>query len=248
MNKFTFWLCFCSLLLSGCQSNKDERYNSLTPNQIYREGVKNVDKKRYTQAVEDFEALESRYPFGEYADKAQLGILYAYYLNDDFAPALPAVERFIRMYPRHPHVDYAYYMKGLIYFSEALGVLDKYFPMQREERDLTSAKKALTAFNTLIITFPHSLYTNDATLRMIYLRNQIAESELIAAKFYLRKGAYVATANRANFIITHLDQSPTIPEALDIMSQAYQKLDLNDLAYDTDRVIDLNFPSTSTGE
>lgn len=214
------------------------------PDEIYMTGVKNVEKKNYTVAVEDFEALESRYPFGEYADKAQLGAIYANYLNEEMTIALPAVERFLRMYPRHPNVDYAYYMKGLIHFSEALGFFSKYLPMDREDRDPTSAKKSLQAFSILINAFPNSIYAKDAELRIVYLRNLIANNELVAARFYLKKGAYLAAANRANAIITHFDRSPTMPEALSIMVKAYRKLELNQLANDSYRVLVLNYPDS----
>lgn len=242
-------LCILSALLfflAGCHSNsKDERYNNMTPNEIYQEGVKNVRKENYVQAIEDFEALEARYPFGEYADKAQLGAVYAYYLNEDYPAALPAVERFIRMYPRHPHVDYAYYMKGLVHFSESLGSLTRYLPMEREERDTSPARKALQDFQNLLTLFPQSIYANDAKQRMIYLRNTIAKNEIIAARFYMKKGAYVAAATRANYVITHFDQAPSTPEALAIMVQAYRKLHLDDLANDAQRVLMLNYPHST---
>lgn len=245
MNKLIPFLFISLLVLSGCHTtSKDERYNNMSPTEIYEAGVKNVKKKRYTQAVEDFEALESRYPFGDYADKAQYGAIYSYYLNEDYPAALPAVERFIRMYPRHPRVDYAYYMKGLIHFSESMGYWSKYLPMEREERDPTSAKKALNAFNAVIMNFPESPYVEDAKLRVVYLRNLLAQSELVAARFYLTKGAYVAAANRATNVIENFDQTPSMPEALAIMVEAYRKMNLPELANDSYRVLVLNYPDS----
>ena len=237
-------LSCAALTLAGCHSQtKDERYNNLTATQIYDEGIKNIKKQRYTQAIEDFEALESRYPFGEYADKAQLGAIYAYYLNEDYPAALPAVDRFIRMYPRHHHVDYAYYMKGLINFNEALGFYGKYFK-DHEERDTTTAKKGIQAFNSLLSAFPNSTYAPDAAQRVLYLRNQVAAHELVAARFYMRKGAYLAASNRANIVIEEFDQTPSMPEALAIMINAYRKLELNHLADDAYRVLVLNYPNS----
>jgi outer membrane protein assembly factor BamD len=245
MNKLALLLLIPLLVLSGCHStSKDERYNNMSPREIYDQGTKHVQKKRYTEAAEDFEALESRYPFGDYADKAQLGALYAYYLNEDYPAALPAVERFIRMYPRHPNVDYAYYMKGLIHYSESLGFFTKYLPMERVDRDATSAKKAVQAFQVLTTTFPNSIYTEDAKQRIVYLRNLLAETELVAARFYLRKGAYLAAANRASNVISQFDQSPYMAEALYIMVRAYRKLDLPQLANDSYRVLALNYPES----
>lgn len=245
MNKLIFLLTFVALLLTGCHStSKDEKYNNMTANEIYKLGTKHVRKKNYPEAVEDFEALESRYPFSDLADKAQLGAIYAYYLNDDYPSALPAVERFLRMYPRHPHVDYAYYMKGLIHYNESLGYFSKYLPMEQRDRDVSSAKKGLVAFQTLISQYPDSIYTNEAKQRMIYLRNLLAESDLVVARYYLRKGAYLASANRAGFILAQYDQSPSMPEALAIMVQAYRKLHLHDLANDAYQVLVYNYPDS----
>lgn len=246
MKRRIFLLSLLSFFaLSGCHTtSKDERYNSMTPTEIYSQGVKNVKKHRYTDAVEDFEALESRYPFGDYADKAQLGAVYAYYLNEDFPAALPAVERFIRMYPRHPNVDYAYYLKGLIHFEESLGFFGKYLPMESSDRDPTSAKKALNAFYDLIKAFPNSEYAEDSTQRIVYLRNTLAENELVAARFYLRKGAYVAASNRASFVIANFDQTPSMPEALCIAVQANRALGLDALANENYQVLSLNYPNS----
>lgn len=241
--KISALLVIC--LLSGCQTaSKDEKYNAMTANEIYQAGVNHVNKKHYAIAIEDFEALEARYPFGDYADKAQLGAIYGYYLNEDYAQALPASERFIRMYPRHPNVDYAYYMKGLIHFSETVGFWGRYFPMNRAERDPLSAKKALASFQHLVNNYPNSVYANDAKKRMIYLRNLIAENELFAARFYLKKGAYLAAANRSNYIIVHFDKAPQTEEALAIMVQAYRALERDALAQDAYTVLQLNFPQS----
>lgn len=242
LQKFASYV-LVTLLCCGCSSNpKDEKYNNMAANEIYQQGVKHVRKNRFAQAVDDFEALESRYPFGEYADKAQLGAVFAHYLNEDYAQALPAVDRFLRMYPRHPNVDYGFYMKGLIHFSEAVGFLNRYFPMDRAERDPNPAKKALASFQHLVTHYPDSPYIENAKQRMIYLRNMIAENELYAAKYYLKKGAYLAAATRCNYILVHFDRSPQIEEALAIMVQSYRQLALHDLANDAYHVLSQNFP------
>ncbi len=232
--------------LAGCHSNsKDEKYNNMSPNEIYQEGVKHVKKKRFDQAIEDFEALESRYPFGEYADKAQLGAIYSYYENEDYPAVIPAIERFLRMYPRHQDVDYAYYLKGLAHFNETTGFFSNYLPGSRADRDPTSLKKSLQSFHILITRFPDSTYVNDAKQRMVYLRNILAENELVAARFYLKKGAYLSAANRASNVITQFDRSPVTAEALYIMVKAYRKLELNTLADDAEKVLALNYPDST---
>ncbi|MBS0288535.1 MAG: outer membrane protein assembly factor BamD [Proteobacteria bacterium] len=244
MKKLAIFL-IVAFLLSGCNSNsKEDRYNNLSANEIYNQGVKHARKKHFDKAIEDFEALESRYPFGEYADKAQLGAIYSYYANDDYPSALPAIERFLRMYPRHPAVDYAYYMKGLTHYSETQGFVTNYLPIERADRDITSLKKSLQAFQILTTRYPQSIYVMDAEQRMIYLRNVLAENELFAARFYLNKGAYLAAANRASIVITQFDRTPSMAQALFIMIQAYRKLELYDLANDTYRVLAFNYPDS----
>lgn len=240
-------LCLGLLVLCGCHhTTKDERYNSMSPTAIYRSGVKHVKKHRFTEAIEDFEALESRYPFGEYADKAQIGTIYAYFLNDDYPAAIPAIDRFLRMYPRHPDVDYIYYLKGLVYFEESLGFFGKYLPVEAKDRDPTSAKKSLQAFYELTKSFPNSRYSDDARQRIVYLRNLLAENERVAAEFYLQKGAYVAAANRAGYIIANFDQTPSIPSALCIAIEANRALGLDKLADDYLAVLTLNYPDLPT--
>ncbi|MGD9592605.1 MAG: outer membrane protein assembly factor BamD [Candidatus Berkiella sp.] len=245
MRKLALLLLATTLGLSGCHSNsKDEKYNNMSPTDIYQQGVKNAHKKRFELAAEDFEALESRYPFGEFADKAQLGAIYAYYENQDYPAAIPAIERFLRMYPRHPSVDYAYYMKGLAHFSETSGILTNYLPVERADRDTVSFRKSLQAFHILTTRFPDSIYANDARQRMIYLRNILAEHELYAARYYFKKGAYLAAANRASNVITQFERAPVTAEALYIMVKSYRALALNTLANDTFAVLTYNYPES----
>lgn len=234
-----------SMFLFGCQStSKEERYNNMTPNEIYQQGVKNVHKKRYAFAAEDFEALESRYPFGEFADNAQLAAIYSYYKNKDFPTGLASVDRFIRMYPRHPHVDYAHYMKGLMHYTDSFGFYGKYLPINVAERDPQSAKKALAAFDLLTQQYPNSKYARDAAQRMVYLRNMVAEHELVAARFYVKRDAYVAAATRAQHILTHYDRSTAVEEALAILVQSYRALGIDSLANDNLRVLRTNYPNS----
>ena len=236
MNKLVPLLISCALFMAGCHStSKEEKYNAMSAIEIYDLGVKHVKKKNYVEAVDDFEALESRYPFGDFADQAQLGAIYAYYLNEDYPSALPAVERFIRMYPRHPDVDYAYFMKGLIHYNESL------CPMILR---ITKSKKGFVAFQTLVYQYPDSIYVTEAKQRMVYLRNLLAESDLVAARFYLRKGAYLAALNRAQNIISQYDRSPSMPEALAIMVESYRALELPQLAQSSFEVLAYNYPDS----
>ncbi|HKY69545.1 MAG TPA: outer membrane protein assembly factor BamD [Gammaproteobacteria bacterium] len=239
-------LAILCCFLVGCASkpSKEERYNNLSAQEIYDMGKTKTLKKRYAQAIEDFEAIDARYPFGEYADKALLATLYCYLMNQDYPSALATADRFIRLNPRHPNVDYAYYLRGLVHFNESLGPVSKYLPMERAERDTTAATKSFTDFHTLTVQFPNSPYVPDAKQRLIYLRNILADNEFHAANFYLAKKEYVAAATRANTIIKHFDQSPVVVDALAILIQAYRHLEMTQLAEDAYRVLQLNYPES----
>lgn len=232
------------MLLTGCHSqSKDERYNNMTPLEIYQTGVKHVNKHNYPEAIDDFTALESRYPFSEFADRAQMGAIYATYLNEDYVSALPAIDRFLRMYPRHPDVDWVYYMKGVIHFNESMGFFGKYLS-GNEERDPVPAQQGFEAFSMLAATYPDSCYTPDAVLRMVYLRNVLAAHEMVAARYYMKRGAYVAAVKRANNVLEKFDQTPCVPDALALMIEAYRCMGMEDLADDTFHVLAYNYPTS----
>lgn len=234
------------LSLAGCSTtNPEDKYDQMTADDLYQQGLTHLEKKRYPEAVEDFEALEARYPFGDYAEKAKLAEIYGYYMRNDWPSAMASADRFIKIHPRHDHIDYAYYMKGLIHFSESVGTYTKYLPMDRAERDVTPSKEAFDAFNELTARFPYSKYTPDAKKRMVYLRNVIAANELHAARFNMDRTAYLAAANRSKYIIEHFDHSPIVEEALFIQVAAYRKLGLHDLAQDSLRVLELNYPNST---
>ncbi len=236
-------LCLASI--TGCASkNQSEIFDGMTASELYSAGVEFARKKHYFDAVEHFEALEARYPFGEYAEKAKLGEIYAHYKDNDWPSTLASADRFTIVYPRHPHVDYAYYMKGLAHFSESLGSISKYLPMDRAERNIQSTKEAYDTFADLVYRYPTSEYASDAQKRMVYLRNVLAANELHAARFNMDRKAYVAAANRADYIITHFDRSPIIEEALFIQVAALRKMNKEHLANDAQRVLELNFPQS----
>jgi outer membrane protein assembly factor BamD len=232
--------------LSGCaNTNKEDKYNDLSAAQIYHKAIHHAKKKHFKDALEDFEALEARYPFGEYADKALLGEIYSYYANQDYPGALAATDRFIRMYPRHIDIDYAYYIKGVVHYTDALGALSKYLPMPREQRDTQPIKEAYLAFWDLIHLFPDSDYVPNAKKRIIYLRNALANNELFAAQFNWQRQAYLAALNRAQYIILHFDQSPAIKPALVIQLKSARKLGLPDLAEQSFNLLQQNFPDAA---
>jgi len=194
----------------------------------------------YEKAVKTFETLQSRYPYGRYAQQAQLEIAYAYYKQKEPESAIAAADRFIKQYPNNPHVDYAYYLKGLINFNEDLGLMGGVVKQDLSERDPNAARDAFAAFKDLVTRFPGSQYAPDSRLRMQYLINALARYEIHVANYYLRRGAYVAAANRAKGVLTDYPQTPAMLDALQIMAQAYDAMGMKDLRDDAQRVLDMN--------
>lgn len=213
-------------------------------NKLYAEAKSAMSEGAYDKAVKYFEKLEARYPYGRYAQQAQIETAYAYYKQDEKALALAACDRFIRLHPNHPHVDYVYYLKGLINFNEDLGLLGHVSMQDPSERDPKAAQESFAAFKELVTRFPDSKYAKDAALRMAYLVNALASHEVHAARYYLKRGAYVAAANRAQYAIKTYPDAPAVEEALFILVKAYDALGMNDLRDDAERVMKKNFPDS----
>lgn len=239
--------------LPGCEtleafsSNKDksqeEEYAGWDDKTFHEKAKEALDNKNYQKAVTLYEALEARYPFGDYAAQAQLNVAYAYYKNDDPEAAIAAADRFIKIHPRNPHVDYAYYLKGLINYNRGIGFIDRFLPTDSSQRDPGNAKDAYDNFQELIRRFPNSQYVEDAKLRMVALRNNMAMYEIHVADFYMRRKAYVAAVNRANHVVKEYQRTPAVPFALQIMQDGYRKLGMDDLAADAERVYQMNYPN-----
>ncbi len=232
----------CAALLSGCALfSESENKDNWAASRFYEEGQQAMKIGDYKLAIEHFENLVARHPFGVYAQQAQLDIAYAYYKFDEPESSIAAADQFIKLYPRHEHVDYAYYIKGLARFpkEDYFEVKFKFDPAQRDPR---TVQESFQYFADLIQRFPASPYAADAAQRMVYLRNNLARSEMYAAEFYLKKAAYVAAANRAKYVLEHYDQTPSVPDALVLLVKAYDKLGIEDLAADTRRVLAHNFP------
>ncbi len=244
LNSFRCLLIVAIILsLAGCSSNKDA-YKGMSATQIFAEAEKNMQKENYGKAVKDFEALEARFPYGEYADKAQLGLINAYYKHNEPALALSAADRFIRMNPHHPQSDYAYYLKGLVNYDQNYSFTFRYFPLDKSARDPSSAEEAFETFKELIERFPKSQYVPDARQRMVFLRNMLAQHELLVVEYYIKRGAFLSAANRANHIIKYFEQTPAIPKALAALVTSYRKLGMNKLAEDALTTLKDNFPDS----
>lgn len=236
-------ICLAVCLLAGCSpTTMEEKYKGMTSAQIYAHGEKALTKKKYDTASKDFEGLESVYPFGPEAEQAQEEIVYAYYKNQDYASGLAAAERYIHLYPQGEHVDYVYYMKGLINFDRNSSGLQKAFRVNPAENDTADLRQAFVDFNILVQRFPDSQFAPDARRRMIYIKNVLAQSELDAAKFYFRHKAYVAAINRSNNIIQHYQGSPQVIQALIISEKSNRALGLDKSADEASEILSMNYP------
>jgi outer membrane protein assembly factor BamD len=231
----------CLLLVSGCATNFDET-KDWGPDKIYSAAKDELQSKNYQKAIGYYEKLESRYPYGRYAQMAQIESAYAYWKDNENAQALAACDRFIKMHPDHPNVDYAYYLKGLINFNDDLGIMGYISAKDMTERDPRAAQDAFDAFRELATRFPQSRYTPDARARMNYLVNSLAAAEVNVAEYYLRRGAYVAAVNRAQYALTNYPRTPAIERALTVLVKAYDQMGLDDLRDDANRTLAANFP------
>jgi len=233
-------------LLGGCTLLPEviDETAGWSPNKLYTEAKDAMSEGAYDKAIKLFEKLEARFPYGRYAQQAQLEVAYAYYRQQEPASAIAACDRFIRLHPNHPNVDYAYYLKGLANFNEDLGLLGYVSFQDLSERDPKAARDAFDAFKVLVEKFPESRYTPDATARMKYLVNALASHEVHVAHYYMKREAYVAAVNRAQFAIKTYPEAPANEEALFIMVKAYDKLGMNDLRDDAERVMRKNFPKS----
>lgn len=235
-----------ALLLSGCGLFPDQPDETAgwSPNKIYTEAKLAMSDGAYDKAIKYFEKLEARYPYGRYAQQAQLETAYAYYKQGEAASAIAACDRFIRLQPNHPNVDYAYYLKGLANFNEDLGILGYVSNQDLTERDPKAARESFDAFKDLVTRFPDSKYTPDARDRMNYLINALASHQVHVANYYMRRGAYVAAVNRAQVAIKNYPDAPANEAALAIMVKSYDALGMADLRDDSERVMKKNFPNS----
>ena len=229
------------LLVVGCASNPDETKN-WSPERIYAAARDELDNKNYQKAVGYYEKLEARYPYGRFAQMAQIESAYAYWKDNENAQALAACDRFIKMHPDHPNVDYAYYLKGRINFNDDMGIMGYIAVKDMTERDPKAAQDAFDAFHELVTRFPQSRYAPDAQARMTYLVSTLASAEVNVAEYYLRRGAYVAAVNRAQYALTNYPRAPAIERAMIVLVKAYDAMGMNDLRDDANRTLAANFP------
>ncbi|WP_137970900.1 outer membrane protein assembly factor BamD [Pseudomonas sp. F(2018)] len=232
--------------VAACSSNKPEVDENLSETELYQQAQKDLSSNSYNNAIAKLKALESRYPFGRYAEQAQLELIYAYYKNVEPEAAKSAAERFIRLHPQHANVDYAYYLKGLASFDQDRGLIARFIPLDLTKRDPGAARDSYNEFAQLTSRYPNSLYAPDAKARMVYLRNLLAAYEIHAGRYYLTRQAYVAAANRGRYVVENFQETPAVGDGLALMVEAYQRLELNDLAATSLETLKLNYPDHPT--
>jgi outer membrane protein assembly factor BamD len=231
------------LVLLACTSEKEKIDLTVgwSAEKLYRSAKSEIEDGNYITGIEYYETLESRYPFGKYATQAQLDVGYAYYKFDEFEPALAAVERFIKLHPRHEAVAYAYYLKGLINFNRGKSFLDKVITRDMAEFDTSILLAASNDFGILLRRFPDSRYTEDSIQRLIFLRDKLALADLKVAQYYASRDAWIAAVNRVKIVLQDYPGTSSVKPALELQLLAYQQLGLEELANDTQRIISLNY-------
>jgi outer membrane protein assembly factor BamD len=235
-----------TVLLVACSSSPSEQDETAGWNaqRIYNEAKTELNAGGYERAISLFEKLEARYPYGRYAQQAQLDVAYAYYKSNEPASAIAACDRFIKLHPNHPNVDYAYYLKGLVYFNEDLGLMGSLANQDLSERDPKASQLSFDTFRELVNRFPSGRYAEDANQRMRYLYNSLAGYEVHVARYYYKRGAYLASANRAQSALQNYPGAPATEEAIYLLTRAYDKLGMTALRDDARRVLDSTFPNS----
>jgi len=234
------------LAIVGC-SNKEEL--DLPPGasssevELYQTAQRYLRNGNFELAVQSLQLLESRFPFGRYAEQAQLELVYAHYNNYEREAAIEAADRFIRLHPQHPNVDYAFYMKGLAAYTSEESIIDRFVPSDKTKRDPGYARESFAEFAQLLARYPNSAYAADAKARMVQLRNMLARHEINVANYYFKRGAYLAATNRGRYVVENFQQTPAVSDGLAVMVQGYTLMGLDDLAASSLNVLVLNYPN-----
>lgn len=235
------------ILLANCASeqSREERLRERareTELNLYNAAQRNLRTQQWEVAIQNLQALEDNFPFGAYAEQAQLEIIFAYYRNYEFDAAIASADRFIRLHPRHRNVDFAYYYKGLASFNASGGLFSRFAPSDPSTRDPGAARESFAHFNQLLTLFPNSQYAPDAEKRMLFLRNLLARHEIQVANYYFKRGAYIAAINRGRNVVENYQQTPAVPDALAVMVQGYQLLGIDNLMADSLAILKTNYP------
>jgi outer membrane protein assembly factor BamD len=246
-NNTTRWVFLLALLLTatvltttGCR--KDKNLDDRNAAELYRDAKRYLDNQSWARAIQSYKTLQTRYPFGRYTEQSMLDLSYANFKAGDTQSALSTLDRFIRTYPTHPNVDYAYYLKGLVNYEQNLGFLERMMPTRVRDRDQSSARDAFLDFSELLRRFPNSRYVPDARQRMVFLRNNLADYEIMVAEYYIRREAYIAAVNRARYVLEVYPNTPATLDALIVLHKSYTELEMPQLADSSWEVLALNYP------
>lgn len=227
----------------GCSKRvRTEAAETLPADALYAEAKRSLDRRQYDRSVKFYQRLVARFPFGTYHEQGQIDLAYALYKTSKPDDAISAVNRFIKLYPTHARIDYAYYLRGLINFNRKNGFFARHFRRDFTRQDLQFVRQSFQDFGELVERYPQSSYTPDARQRMIFLRNGLAEGEMMVADYYFRRHAYVAAATRATLVLEAYQESPRSGDALAMLAESYQRLGQKQLAEETKRVLKLNYP------
>ena len=236
---FATYLIIVTSVLAGCSSDGPEIEQ---PEKVYYDlAQRRIESKNYIAAIESLQAIETRYPFGRYAEQAQVELIYVYFMNGENLAAHAAAEKFIRLHPRHPNIDYAYFMKGLSSYTRDTSILVRITDTDISNRDISGAKESFAELSEFLTRFPDSQYASNAKQRNIYLRNMIARNELSAADYYISIGAHVAAIRRAKYVIENIPNSSEGYRALKILEKSYKALGYQELYDDIKKIINLNY-------
>ena len=244
--KWLITLLILSFGVSGCALFESDSELEVDLNsgeqQMYRQAQRYIDSSNFDLAIRALQQLESRYPFGKYAEQAQLELIFAHHGAFQNEAAIEAADRFIRLHPQHPSVDYAFYMKGVAAYDINKSFFSSIIPSDDSKRDVSGVREAFGEFSTLLNRYPNSRYAQDARARMVYIRNMLARHEIHVANYYFKRGAYMAALKRGQNVVETMQGTTAVADGLAVMAQAYILLQMDDLAQDTVRVLCANYP------
>ena len=232
------------LTLAACSSTDDDLANN-TEDRLWELGQSSIEVSNWQRTIAVMQQIEAQFPFGRYAAQSQLELVYAYYMNNEPEAARAAADRFIRLYPDHPNLDYALYMKGMAYYNQDSRILGRWLPTDPSKRDPGKTRDSFTDFAQLVSLYPNSEYSTDARARMVYLRNLLADYEINVAQFYIQRQAYLSALNRARYVVENYQGAPAVPRALEIMTEMYLRMGLNDLADQSLAILKANHPDSA---
>ena len=233
-----------TLLLAGCSSTPVDKTADWSPNKIYAEAKDELSAGAFDKAITLFEKLEGRAAGTPLAQQAQIDKAYAHYKSGEAAQAIATLDRFLKLHPASPALDYALYLKGIINFNDDLGMFSAITRQDLAERDQKAAKESFESFKELVARFPDSKYAPDASLRMTYIVNSLAQYEVHVARYYYARAAYVAAINRAQLVVSDFQGMPALEEALYIIVKSYDALGMTQLRDDAKRVLEKNYPQS----